>query len=237
MTSLPIIALDLPTQADVEIFLEKFPRDEKLFVKVGMELFYQAGPDVVRCLKDRGYDIFLDLKLHDIPNTVYRAMKNLGGLGVDLTNVHAAGGAEMMKAGLQGLQEGAPAGKVPQLFAVTQLTSTTQENMHIEQKIMSTLEESVISYAKLTESAGLAGVVCSALEAKKIHEATSDNFLCLTPGIRPAGSAVGDQKCVMTPSQARANGSNFIVVGRPITQAKEPYQRYLTIKNEWSAVL
>ena len=187
-----------------------------------MELFYQAGPDVVRYLKAQGHDIFLDLKLHDIPNTVYRAMKNLALLGVDLTNVHAAGGTEMMRAGLLGLQEGAPAGKAPQLFAVTQLTSTSETAMHAEQNILSTLEESVIRYAKLTQAAGLAGVVCSAQEAKKIHAATSEKFLCLTPGIRPQGAAVGDQKRVMTPSQARINGANFIVVGRPITQAEIP---------------
>lgn len=234
MENRPIIALDFPDSSAVKKFLTGFPQEEKLFVKVGMELFYQAGPQVVTALKAAGHDVFLDLKLHDIPNTVMRAMKNLARLGVNLTNVHAAGGQEMMEAALQGLSDGANGSAVPKLFAVTQLTSTSETKMQEEQQIYTSLAESVIHYAQLTEKAGLAGVVCSALEAKAIHAATSENFLCLTPGIRPLGSAIGDQKRVVTPQKARVLGANYIVVGRPITQAADPYASYQIIKKEWS---
>ncbi len=231
----PLIALDFPSKKEVLAFLENFPESEKLFVKIGMELYYKEGPAIVEELKAKGHDIFLDLKLHDIPNTVYRAMKNLASLGVAITNVHAAGGSEMMKAALKGLEEGTPKGQaVPKLIAVTQLTSTSEEAMQQEQGITSTLNESVVRYAKLAEASGLNGVVCSALEATMIHEATGMAFTCLTPGIRPQSVAVGDQKRVVTPSKAKELGSNYIVVGRPITQSTTPYESYQEIKNEWS---
>ncbi|MDZ5584869.1 orotidine-5'-phosphate decarboxylase [Enterococcus cecorum] len=229
----PIIALDFASKAQIEQFLAKFPADESLFVKIGMELFYQEGPAIVQFLKEQGHDIFLDLKLHDIPNTVEKAMKGIAKLGVKLTNVHAAGGIQMMQAALKGLTEGSN-GEVPMLIAVTQLTSTSQEQMNQEQKIPGDLLASVINYAKYSQQAGLAGVVCSALEASAIHQATSDDFVCLTPGIRPSGSQVGDQKRVVTPGLAKEYGANFIVVGRPITQAENPYEAYQAIKKEWN---
>ena len=238
MIDRPIIALDFPSKKEIEVFLAKFPSDEKLFVKVGMEIFYQEGPAIVSWLKELGHDIFLDLKLHDIPNTVERAMTRLANLGVAITNVHAAGGVEMMAAAKRGLVAGTPEGQaVPQLIAVTQLTSTSEEQMQNEQKIALTLEESVINYAKRTQQAGLDGVVCSALEAEKIHGATSTDFMCLTPGIRPSGAAVGDQKRVVTPALAKEIGSNAIVVGRPITQATDPVAAYAAIKKEWNGEL
>jgi orotidine-5'-phosphate decarboxylase len=237
LSQYPIIAFDFASKEEISTFLTHFPKEEKLFVKVGMELFYQEGPSIVRDLKAQGHYIFLDLKLHDIPNTVHKAMMGLAKLGVNLTNVHAAGGVEMMQAAKHGLEKGVqPGQKVPELIAVTQLTSTGEEQMHKEQLIATTLKESVINYAKCAQIAGLEGVVCSALEASMIHEATSDAFICLTPGIRPAGSAVGDQKRVVTPSKARSIGSNYIVVGRPITQAADPYAAYTAIKNEWNGV-
>lgn len=229
----PIIALDFASKAQIEQFLAKFPADESLFVKIGMELFYQEGPAIVQFLKEQGHDIFLDLKLHDIPNTVEKAMKGIAKLGVKLTNVHAAGGIQMMQAALKGLTEGSN-GEVPMLIAVTQLTSTSQEQMNQEQKIPGALLASVINYAKCSQQAGLAGVVCSALEASAIHQATSDDFVCLTPGIRPSGSQVGDQKRVVTPALAKEYGANFIVVGRPITQSENPYEAYQAIKKEWN---
>ncbi len=232
----PIIALDFPTFQAVKDFLAQFPADEKLYVKIGMELFYTAGPQVVEYVKNQGHRVFLDLKLHDIPNTVRSAMKVLAGLGVDMTNVHAAGGVEMMVAAKAGLNEGTPTGKLaPKLIAVTQLTSTSETIMHSDQNIQTSLEASVIHYAQKTAEAGLDGVVCSAHEVAKIKNATGQNFICLTPGIRPAGSAVGDQKRVMTPSKARQIGSDYIVVGRPITQAKNPVAAYRAIKTEWNA--
>lgn len=232
----PIIALDFPTFQAVKDFLVQFPADEKLYVKIGMELFYTAGPQVVEYVKNQGHSVFLDLKLHDIPNTVRSAMKVLAGLGVDMTNVHAAGGMEMMVAAKAGLSKGTPTGQVaPKLIAVTQLTSTSETIMHSDQNIQTSLEASVIHYAQKTAEAGLDGVVCSAHEVAKIKVATGQNFICLTPGIRPAGTAVGDQKRVMTPAQARQIGSDYIVVGRPITQAKNPVAAYRTIKTEWNA--
>lgn len=238
MNQRPIIALDFPTKKEVELFLTKFPKEEKLFVKVGMEIFYQEGPAIVRWLKELGHSVFLDLKLHDIPNTVEKAMTNLAKLGVDITNVHAAGGVRMMQAAKAGLVKGtAENQKVPILIAVTQLTSTSETEMHQDQLIEVPLEQSVNHYAKCAETAGLDGVVCSALEVTSIHQATSPEFVCLTPGIRPSGSAVGDQKRVVTPSEARKIGSTYIVVGRPITQAENPYESYLTIKKEWNGEL
>lgn len=193
-----------------------------------MELYYAEGPEVVRYLKSLGHSVFLDLKLHDIPNTVKSAMKVLSQLGVDMTNVHAAGGVEMMKAAREGL------GKEAKLIAVTQLTSTSEEQMRDFQNIQTSLQESVIHYAKKTAEAGLDGVVCSAQEVQLIKQATNSDFICLTPGIRPAGAAVGDQKRVMTPADAYQIGSDYIVVGRPITQAEDPVAAYHAIKDEWN---
>ena len=226
--SRPVIALDFPSFDAVKKFLEQFPAEESLYLKVGMELYYATGPEIVSYLKDLGHSVFLDLKLHDITNTVKSAMKFLSHLGVDMTNVHAAGGVEMMKAAREGL------GKEAKLIAVTQLTSTSEEQMRDFQNIQTSLQESVIHYAKKTAEAGLDGVVCSAQEVKLIKEATSPEFICLTPGIRPAGAAVGDQKRVMTPADAYHIGSDYIVVGRPITQATDPVAAYHAIKDEWN---
>lgn len=224
----PIIALDFAGSREVKAFLGQFPSDEKLYVKVGMELYYAEGPSILTYLKDCGHSIFLDLKLHDIPHTVESAMRVLAKLEVDMTNVHAAGGVEMMQAARRGL------GAEALLIAVTQLTSTSEEQMQSDQNIQTSLEDAVVHYAKKAAQAGLDGVVCSAQEAGMIKEATHPDFVCLTPGIRPAGSAVGDQKRVMTPAEAAQIGSDFIVVGRPITQAENPYQAYLAIKEEWN---
>lgn len=223
----PVIAMDFPGMSEVKAFLKQFDKAEQLYLKVGMELFYAAGPDVIKYIKSLGHDVFLDLKLHDIPNTVKSAMRVIRHLDVDLTNVHAAGGVEMMAEALDGL-----AGTT-KLIAVTQLTSTSEKQMHDFQNIQTSLKDSVIHYAKKTQEAGLAGVVCSAQEVEMIKAATSKEFICLTPGIRPIGAAVGDQKRVMTPAKARAIGSDFIVVGRPITQAENPNEAYNLIKSQW----
>ncbi|MCC4119967.1 orotidine-5'-phosphate decarboxylase [Lactococcus lactis] len=231
----PVIALDFPEFSDVKDFLEKFDPSEQLYIKLGMELFYTAGPQVVYYVKSLGHSVFLDLKLHDIPNTVESSMRVLARLGVDMVNVHAAGGVEMMVAAKRGLEAGTPLGRQrPKLIAVTQLTSTSEEIMQNDQKIMTSLEESVINYAQKTAQAGLDGVVCSAHEVEKIKAATSKEFICLTPGIRPEGASKGDQKRVMTPKEARKIGSDYIVVGRPITQAKDPVASYHAIKAEWN---
>lgn len=233
----PIIALDFPDLGSVQLFLKKFPSHEKLFVKVGMELFYEDGPEVVRYLKRQGHDIFLDLKLHDIPNTVESGMRRIAGMGVAITNVHAAGGTEMMAAALRGLEAGKPAGATrAKLIAVTQLTSTSEKQMQADQLIAASLEESVRHYAQCAQKAGLDGVVCSGQEVAAIKKATDAGFICLTPGIRPTGAAVGDQKRVMTPGAAREIGADYIVVGRPITQAADPYDAYTQIKKEWNGV-
>ncbi|HFR3977455.1 TPA: orotidine-5'-phosphate decarboxylase [Streptococcus suis] len=224
----PIIALDFASKGEVQSFLEQFPAHEKLYVKVGMELYYAEGPSIISYLKDCGHSIFLDLKLHDIPNTVESAMRVLAKLGVDMTNVHAAGGVEMMKAASRGL------GADAVLIAVTQLTSTSEEQMRSDQNIQTSLQDAVIHYAQKAAQAGLDGVVCSAHEAALIKGATRSDFVCLTPGIRPAGDDVGDQKRVMTPAEAARIGSDYIVVGRPITRADNPYQAYLAIKEEWN---
>ena len=226
--SRPVIALDFPSFEAVKKFLALFPAEESLYLKVGMELYYATGPKIISYLKGLGHSVFLDLKLHDIPNTVKSAMKVLSNLGVDMTNVHAAGGVEMMKAAREGL------GKEAKLIAVTQLTSTSEEQMRDFQNIQTSLQESVIHYAKKTAEAGLDGVVCSAQEVKLIKEATNQDFICLTPGIRPSGAAVGDQKRVMTPADAYQIGSDYIVVGRPITQAADPVAAYHAIKDEWT---
>ncbi|HEM6302344.1 TPA: orotidine-5'-phosphate decarboxylase [Streptococcus suis] len=224
----PIIALDFAGREEVEAFLKEFPAQEKLYVKVGMELYYAEGPSIISYLKDCGHSIFLDLKLHDIPNTVESAMRVLAKLGVDMTNVHAAGGVEMMQAARRGL------GSDAVLIAVTQLTSTSEEQMRSDQNIQTSLQDAVVYYAQKAAQAGLDGVVCSAHEVSVIKGVTSSDFVCLTPGIRPAGGEVGDQKRVMTPAEAARIGSDYIVVGRPITSAENPYQAYLAIKEEWN---
>lgn len=235
MDKRPIIALDFSSKAEVAAFLDNFPKTEALFVKVGMELFYQEGPEIVRWLKQQGHAIFLDLKLHDIPNTVEKAMTGIAKLGVSMTNVHAAGGIKMMQAAKNGLLAGTVhESECPLLIAVTQLTSTSEKVMQEEQLIQVSLLESVTHYAKCSQIAGLDGVVCSAQEAQAIHQETSTAFICLTPGIRPKGSAVGDQQRIVTPADAKKMGATFIVVGRPITQAEDPYRAYCKIKNEWN---
>ncbi|MBF0818468.1 orotidine-5'-phosphate decarboxylase [Streptococcus acidominimus] len=224
----PVIALDFPSFEQVKAFLGLFPSDENLYVKVGMELYYAAGSEILTYIKDLGHSIFLDLKLHDIPNTVESAMRVLADIGVDMTNVHAAGGVEMMKAAKRGL------GNAAKLIAVTQLTSTSEEQMREDQNIQSSLKESVLHYAQKTYEAGLDGVVCSAQEASAIKQATADDFICLTPGIRPQGAAVGDQKRVVSPADAYRIGSDYIVVGRPITQAEDPVKAYQAVYKEWN---
>ncbi|MBQ2143477.1 MAG: orotidine-5'-phosphate decarboxylase [Oscillospiraceae bacterium] len=218
-----IIACDFPSAEQTLAFLDRFT-GRKPFVKIGMELFYAAGPDIVRQIKARGHKIFLDLKLHDIPNTVRRAMAVLSNLDVDLVNLHAAGTAEMMKAALEGLTR--PDGTRPLLIAVTQLTSTNQEALEQELLIEKPIDEVVMSYAENAKMAGLDGVVCSPLEAEKVHARCGESFLTVTPGVRFADGDRGDQKRVMTPEQAKEIGSDYIVVGRPITQAQDPVAAY-----------
>ena len=227
-----IIALDFPTREETLTFLDQFPAGEKPFVKIGMELFYAEGPQVVRDIKARGHKIFLDLKLHDIPNTVKRAMAVLSRLDVDMVNLHAAGASEMMKAALEGLTR--PDGTRPLLIAVTQLTSTDQERMERELLIHAPLEEVVLSYAANAAAAGLDGVVCSPLEAGAIHRRCGASFLTVTPGVRFAGGDAGDQKRVTTPAKARELGSDYIVVGRPITQAEDPVAAYRRCVKEFA---
>ncbi|UXR83273.1 orotidine-5'-phosphate decarboxylase [Staphylococcus sp. IVB6214] len=228
MKNTPIIALDFATKDEVMAFLAKF--DTPLFVKVGMELFYQTGPTLLDVIKQQGHDIFLDLKLHDIPNTVGKAMEGLGRLNVDLVNVHAAGGSVMMQRAVEGLRRTNPDTKI---IAVTQLTSTTEQQLHNEQKIDMLMEEAVCHYAKLAQDSGLDGVVCSPLEAAPITAHCGADFLKVTPGVRPANAAVNDQKRVTTPQQARALGSTHIVVGRPITQSDDPVASYQQITESW----
>ena len=218
-----IIACDFPSAEQTLAFLDRFT-GRKPFVKIGMELFYAAGPDIVRQIKARGHKIFLDLKLHDIPNTVRRAMAVLSNLDIDLVNLHAAGTAEMMKAALEGLTR--PDGTRPLLIAVTQLTSTNQEALEQELLIEKPIDEVVMSYAENAKKAGLDGVVCSPLEAEKVHARCGESFLTVTPGVRFADGDRGDQKRVMTPEQAKEIGSDYIVVGRPITQAQDPVAAY-----------
>ena len=218
-----IIACDFSSAEQTLAFLDRYT-GRKPFVKIGMELFYAAGPDIVRQIKARGHKIFLDLKLHDIPNTVRRAMAVLSGLDVDLVNLHAAGTVEMMKAALEGLTR--PDGTRPLLIAVTQLTSTDQRAMTEELWIEKPIDQTVMHYAELAKQAGLDGVVCSPLEAARVHACCGEDFLTVTPGVRFADGDRGDQKRVMTPKQAKEIGSDYIVVGRPITQAADPVAAY-----------
>ncbi len=227
-----IIALDFENQQKTLAFLDRFPAGEKPYVKIGMELFYAEGPEIVRQIKARGHRIFLDLKLHDIPNTVKKAMAVLSRLDVDMVNLHAAGTRAMMEAALEGLTR--PDGSRPLLLAVTQLTSTSGERMRDELLIDRPLDQVVMAYAKNAAEAGLDGVVCSPLEAGKVHQVCGEGFLTVTPGIRFAGSDAGDQVRITTPQRARELGSDYIVVGRPITQAEDPVEAYRRAVREFT---
>ncbi len=218
-----IVACDFSSAEDTLAFLDKF-KGRKPFVKIGMELYYAEGPSIVREIKARGHRIFLDLKLHDIPNTVKKAMRVLSKLDVDITNLHAAGTSSMMKAALEGLTR--EDGTRPLLIAVTQLTSTDQESMERDLLINEPIDSVVMHYAKTAKSAGLDGVVCSPLEAEKVHGVCGQGFLTVTPGVRFADGETGDQKRVMTPAEAKKIGSDYIVVGRPITAAEDPVLAY-----------
>ncbi len=226
-----IIACDFSSKEEALLFLRKF-QEEKPFVKIGMELFYAEGPEIVRTIKQMGHKIFLDLKLHDIPNTVKKAMSVLSGLDVDMCNVHAAGTKAMMQGALEGLTR--PDGSRPLLIAVTQLTSTSEEVMKEELWIEHPMDETVMHYAKNTMEAGLDGVVCSPLEAGQVHEACGEAFLTITPGVRFADGDAGDQKRVTTPAKARELGSDYIVVGRPVTQAEDPVAAYRRCVEEFT---
>ena len=218
-----IIACDFDSKEKVFAFLDKFT-DKKPFVKIGMELYYAEGPQIVREIKARGHKIFLDLKLHDIPNTVKKSMSVLSNLDVDMTNLHAAGTVKMMEAAIEGLTRAD--GTRPMLIAVTQLTSTDEETMHRDLLINEPIDKVVMHYASNAKLAGLDGVVCSPLEAQKVHDTCGKDFVTVTPGVRFADGDVGDQKRVMTPAQAKQIGSDYIVVGRPITAAEDPVAAY-----------
>lgn len=218
-----IIACDFADKETALSFLDKF-EGRKPFVKIGMELFYAEGPQIVREIKARGHKIFLDLKLHDIPNTVKKSMAVLSRLDVDMCNLHAAGTSRMMEAALEGLTR--PDGTRPLLIAVTQLTSTDQEAMERDLLIKEPIDKVVMHYAETAKNAGLDGVVCSPLEAQKVHDICGERFLTVTPGVRFADGDIGDQKRVMTPEQAKKIGSDYIVVGRPITAASDPVAAY-----------
>ena len=218
-----IIACDFNSKNEVLNFLDLF-KEEKPFLKIGMELYYAEGPEIVRQIKKRGHKIFLDLKLHDIPNTVMKAMKVLSNLDVDMCNLHASGSIKMMEAALQGLTR--QDGTRPLLIAVTQLTSTSEEVMQNELLINKPLDEVVMKYAENAKIAGLDGVVCSPLEARKVKNKCGENFITVTPGVRFADGEVGDQVRVTTPAKAKELGSDYIVVGRPITKAENPVEAY-----------
>lgn len=218
-----IIACDFDSAEQTLLFLDKF-RKSKPFVKIGMELFYSAGPDIVHRIKERGHRIFLDLKLHDIPNTVRKTMRVLSHLDVDMCNLHAAGGSEMMKYAVEGLtREG---GSRPILLAVTQLTSTSEEMLHDELLVSSSMQETILAYARNAKRSGLDGIVCSPLESELIHKEVGEDFVTVTPGIRFADNETADQVRVTTPAKARLLGSDYIVVGRPITKADDPVAVY-----------
>lgn len=226
------IALDFQTKAEVEAFLDRF-EEEKLYVKVGMELFYGEGIEMINAIKERGHKIFLDLKLHDIPNTVKSAMKQLAKLDVDMVNVHASGSRAMMKAAIEGLEEGKTGDHRPLCIAVTCLTSLDQEVLDNELLIHDALEDVVLSWAKNAKEAGLDGVVCSPLESKVIHDELGEEFLTVTPGIRLAEDSVNDQKRVTTPQMARELTSSYIVVGRTITRAADPVATYREVYRQF----
>ena len=225
-----IIACDFSSAEETLSFLDRFT-GRKPFVKIGMELFYSAGPEIVKEIKKRGHRIFLDLKLHDIPNTVKKAMAVLSRMDVDITNLHAAGTRAMMEAAVEGLTR--PDGTRPKLIAVTMLTSTNQESMERDILIKEPIDEVVMRYAETAKAAGLDGVVCSPLEAGKVHGRCGNDFLTVTPGVRFAGGDVGDQQRVTTPLKAKELGSDYIVVGRPITAAEDPVDAYLKCLNDF----
>ena len=226
-----IIACDFSSKEQTLNFLDKFT-GRKPFVKIGMELFYAEGPEIVRTIKERGHRIFLDLKLHDIPNTVKKAMSVLRNLDVDMTNVHAAGTVDMMRAAIEGLTR--EDGTRPLLIAVTQLTSTSEERMQKELLIGASINDTIVKYAENAKAAGLDGVVCSPLEAAMVKEACGKEFMTVTPGVRFADGDVGDQVRVTTPERAREIGSDFIVVGRPITAADDPVAAYERCMREFA---
>lgn len=226
-----IIACDFASAEDTFSFLDRFT-GRKPFVKIGMELFYAEGPQIVREIKKRGHKIFLDLKLHDIPNTVKKSMAVLSNLDVDICNLHAGGTCRMMESALEGLTR--PDGTRPLLIAVTQLTSTDQESMENDLLIKEPIDKVVMHYAHNAKKAGLDGVVCSPLEARKVHEICGSDFLTVTPGVRFADGDIGDQKRVMTPAQAKQIGSDYIVVGRPITAAADPVAAYNRCLDEFT---
>ena len=226
-----VIACDFSSKEQTLNFLDKFT-GRKPFVKIGMELFYAEGPEIVRTIKERGHRIFLDLKLHDIPNTVKKAMSVLRNLDVDMTNVHAAGTVDMMKAAIEGLTR--EDGTRPLLIAVTQLTSTSEERMQKELLIGASINDTIVKYAENAKAAGLDGVVCSPLEAAMVKEACGAEFMTVTPGVRFADGDVGDQVRVTTPERAREIGSDFIVVGRPITAADDPVAAYERCMREFA---
>lgn len=220
-----IVACDFSSADAVFSFLDKFENEErKPFVKIGMELYYAEGPSIVKEIKKRGHKIFLDLKLHDIPNTVKKAMSVLSSLDVDMTNLHAAGTVEMMKAALEGLTK--EDGTRPILIAVTQLTSTSEERMQNELLINASINDTIVKYAQNTKEAGLDGVVCSPLEAGMVKDSCGKDFITVTPGVRFADGDKGDQVRITTPARAKEIGSDYIVVGRPITQAEDPVAAY-----------
>lgn len=225
-----IIACDFGSREETLEFLDRF-QDVKPFVKIGMELYYACGPDIVREIKARGHKIFLDLKLHDIPNTVKKAMKVLSRLDIDMTNVHAAGGVEMMRQALEGLTR--EDGTRPMLIAVTQLTSTSDDMLHNELLISETMQNTIVAYARNAQKAGLDGVVCSPLEAGMIKDNVGTDFMTITPGIRFADSKKDDQVRITTPARAREIGSDFIVVGRPITASTDPVDAYKRCLNDF----
>ena len=223
-----IIALDFKNREEVMVFLDQFT--EPVYVKVGMELYYAEGPSIVREIKALGHKVFLDLKFHDIPNTVMGAVRSALKLDVDMMNLHAMGGGEMMRSAMEAMKHG----EVKALMiAVTILTSMNEDTLKNELHVELPLDEEVLSLAEMTKASGLQGVVCSALEVPRLKEKLGKNFLTITPGIRPADNAPGDQKRVVTPSMARELGSDYIVVGRPITKAEHPYDAYKKIRNEF----
>ena len=224
-----IVALDFSTREEVIDFLKGF--NKPVYAKIGMELFYACGMEIVKEVKAMGHDVFLDLKLHDIPNTVKGGMKNLAKAGVDIVNVHCAGGSAMMKAAVEGLEEGSGSGKRPLCIAVTQLTSTSKEMMNDEQGIDGEVIDCVIRFAKLAKDSGMDGVVCSVHEAKAIHDACGDDFLTVTPGIRLTEDSADDQKRIATPTFAKEQGCDFIVVGRSITKSENPQKTYWDIED------
>ncbi|XXM73464.1 orotidine-5'-phosphate decarboxylase [Lysinibacillus sphaericus] len=235
MNQKPFIALDFPTWEDTSSFLELF--DESLNVKVGMELYLQNGPDIIENILKKNHRIFLDLKLHDIPNTVYGAMKGLAQYDLELLNVHAAGGTAMMEKAMEGLQAGKPSNQnTAKLIAVTQLTSTSEKQMRDEQLIARSINDSVLHYASLAKQSGLDGVVCSPHEAMMIREHCGEDFLRVTPGIRLSDDDKGDQQRITTPEKARGIGSSLIVVGRSITKSENPQLAYEQVVKEWESL-